>query len=495
MKGTFRLGGLARLSADAAIIGSGAGGSAVADVLTRAGLSVIMIEEGPFVPAESAPGRATKAFPLMWRGAGLTPALGTPPVAYAEGRCVGGGTEINSAIMQRVPDALLDTWARRYGIGDLGAQPLAPYYARVEKLVNASATPTPLGEPSEILGRGAGALGWSAGEVPRAHRVCVGTNQCAFGCPTGAKQSMTSSLLPQAVARGLRLVAQARVRRIVRRGSRAIGLVADATDGEGRRHRLDVEAGRIFVCAGAVQTPALLQRSGYRGAIGDRFRLHPSLRCIALFDYDVNAHESRLPLRAVTQFMPDVRIGGSFFTPGIFAMALAEDWSRRADLMREWRRAASYYTMVRPQGSGSVRALPGFADPLVRFALTDDDWRGIAFGLARLAEAMFAAGARIVVPGITGHPGWRSAAEAKAEEGRVLPRNRTNLMSIHLFGSCAMGGDETGLPVDPQGKLKSADNVWIADGSVLPEAPGVNPQATIMALALRTAEAALAAGK
>ena len=108
MKGSFRPGAALDLDADAVIIGSGAGGSCVADILTKAGLSVIMLEEGGYVPAPLASPLATGAFPATWRCGGLTAALGAPPVAYAEGRCVGGGTEINSAIAQRADPELLN---------------------------------------------------------------------------------------------------------------------------------------------------------------------------------------------------------------------------------------------------------------------------------------------------------------------------------------------------------------------------------------------------
>ena len=67
-------------SADAIIIGSGAGGSAVADSLTRAGLDIVMVEEGPLVPANESTGTGTGAFARAWRGGGLTAALGRPPI-------------------------------------------------------------------------------------------------------------------------------------------------------------------------------------------------------------------------------------------------------------------------------------------------------------------------------------------------------------------------------------------------------------------------------
>src|SRR5205823_9577621 len=204
MRGPHRISEGGTIDCDVLVVGSGAGGSAVADVLVGAGLDVLMVEEGPMAGPERAQPTATEAFPRLWRCGGLTAALGKPPVAYAEGRCVGGGTEINSAIFQRVPEELLECWAYKYVIESFQPSNLAPFYDRAFQAVNASLTPEPLGEPSEILRRGGEAMGWKVSALERAQKSCVGTNMCSTGCPTGGKRSMSVTLLPAALARGMR---------------------------------------------------------------------------------------------------------------------------------------------------------------------------------------------------------------------------------------------------------------------------------------------------
>ncbi len=327
MKGSFRPSQPLNLDADAVVIGSGAGGACVADILTEAGLSVVMIEEGSHIPAARAAARAVEAFPEAWRCGGLTAALGRTPIAYAEGRCVGGGTEINSAIVQRTAPELLAHWAKLYRIADFGPEELAPWYDRAARAVNASLTPGPHGAPTDLLRRGGEALGWKVSELERAHRGCVGANMCSFVCPTGAKQSMSNTLLPQALARGMRLLAETRVDRLVIKNGSVTQIRATARDADGRRLPVSVRAKLVFSCAGAIHTPALLMRSGLRHRIGRTLRLHPTIKCTAVFDEEINAHLSRLPLTAITEFMPEQRIGGSVFTPAIFAISLAEDWA------------------------------------------------------------------------------------------------------------------------------------------------------------------------
>ncbi|AMA60024.1 FAD-dependent oxidoreductase [Bradyrhizobium sp. CCGE-LA001] len=491
MKGSFHPSSALHLEADAVVIGSGAGGASVAHVLTAAGLSVIMLEEGKHVPSSSASPLAVDAFSAAWRGGGITAAAGRPPITYVEGCCVGGGTEINSAITQRVDSDLIDQWRKANKIENFTPGELAPYYERAEKAVNASLTSGSLGRATDILREGGEALGWKVSELKRAQRDCKGANRCSYVCPHGAKQSMAVTLLPKAVSCGMRLLAHTRVKKIRIEKSRATEVLAQSRDAGGQALLVRVRANMVFVCAGAIHTPALLRCSGLRERIGNTLRFHPTIKATALFDDPVDAHQSRLPLTAITEFMPEQRIGGSVFTPAVFGLSLAEDWTNRGDLMQEWRFCGSYYGMIRPRGVGSVRSLPGLNEPLVSFHLAPEDWIALGQVLSRVGQAMFAAGARKVFPSISGHGGWTSADQVDEFRDKHLPKGSTNLMTVHLFSSCPLGEDQNACAVDSFGRVRGVENLFVADGSLIPDAPGVNPQMTIMALAFRVAEAAL----
>ena len=58
-------------------------------------------------------------------------------------------------------------------------------------------------------------------------------------------------------------------------------------------------------------------------------------------------------------------------------------------------------------------------------------------------------------------------------------------MSIHLFGSCIPGNNLNYCSTNSFGQLYNFNNLYVCDSSQIPEAIGVNPQATVMALALR----------
>jgi choline dehydrogenase-like flavoprotein len=65
-------------------------------------------------------------------------------------------------------------------------------------------------------------------------------------------------------------------------------------------------------------------------------------------------------------------------------------------------------------------------------------------------------------------------------------------MTVHLTSSVRMGEDASTTAADSFGRLRGARNVRVNDASLLPDAPGVNPQAAIMTIATRNAEHFLA---
>jgi choline dehydrogenase-like flavoprotein len=62
-----------------------------------------------------------------------------------------------------------------------------------------------------------------------------------------------------------------------------------------------------------------------------------------------------------------------------------------------------------------------------------------------------------------------------------------SVMTVHLCSTVPMGEDRTRAAADSFGLVHGADNVYVNDASLLPDAPGVNPQASVMAIAARNA--------
>jgi choline dehydrogenase-like flavoprotein len=156
------------------------------------------------------------------------------------------------------------------------------------------------------------------------------------------------------------------------------------------------------------------------------------------------------------------------------------------EVHRHWQNMAIYYAMITGSGRGSVRPLPGFRDPLVRYRLSGEDLRDLAEALRKLGQLLFEAGAIALYPSLSGF-GRLAGMPDLDRIPEVLPAASSNLMTVHLFSSCPMGENRRVCAADSFGRVHGFDNLYIADASLLCTAPGVNPQGSIMAIARRNA--------
>ena len=470
------------------VVGSGAGGALTAARLAEAGRDVLLVEEGPDVSQDSVEPFSLEQMGRQYRHAGVSAALGRPSVAYAEGRCVGGGTEINSGLYHLAGDELLAEWRRGWQVADLERATLAEHAREPELALGVGPLPADRVSPaSAVLEQGAGALGWSAVEVPRWYRY-EGPKR------TPVKQSMSKTYIPRAVAAGARLVADLRVEQLVVRHGRVTG--ARATDAQ--RRPLALSADHVWLCAGAIGSPALLQRSGLEPAAGRTLSMHPTVKLVARFDHALDAARD-VPVHQVKEFAPDLSFGGSASRRGYVALALAltGGWAaNRALLEEDPDGLAVYYAAIRPRrASGRVRAIRGLRDPLVTFRLARADLALLASGLRRLAHLVLAAGARSVHPSLPGAGGGAvTDAAGVARLPATLARD-TKLMTVHLCSSIPMGENRERCAADSYGRIRRVAGLRVNDASLLPSAPGINPQGTIMALAARNCAQFLAEGR
>lgn len=468
------------LRTEVVIVGSGAGGATTAATLAEAGFDVIVVEEGALVRQGEVDQFSLEQMGRQYRSGGVTVALGLPSIAYTEGSCVGGGTEVNSGLYRRPSADLLDRWRDEYRIDEFDPDDLHAVCDEVEEFLSVQTVPGDVTPASDLLRSGAAGLGWRHDESPRWMTYPDGGD-----ASTGRRRSMSETYLPRAQASGARVIAGLRAEQVLRDGRTATGIEATRLDPDGRRVAVRVHADHVFVCGGAIHSPALLQRSGLRGIVGASLAVHPTVKLTARFDGDVNVVDD-VPVHQVKEFAPAISFGGSASRPGLVALALLDDWRRFGDRVDAWRSMAVYYAAITSTGRGRVRTLPGFRDPLVTYHLTARDRALLARGLARLAMVMLEAGAVEVYPGYRGAPVVRTRTDLRTVLGTFRTR-RATVMTVHLCSTVPLGGDPRTAATDSFGRVRGTDNVYVNDAALLPDAPGVNPQASVMAIAIRNA--------
>jgi choline dehydrogenase-like flavoprotein len=463
------------MDAEVLVIGSGAGGATTASVLAEAGFDVLIVEEGEWIDEGSIVPFSLEQMDRQYRSGGVTVALGLPSIAYSEGCCAGGGTEINSGLYRRPPGDVLQRWATDYDIADLDVDEVSAIATEVERDISVTTVPGKPSAASDVLRRGADGLGWQNSEIPRWMKYESNASS------RGQRQSMTRTYLPRAVTAGARLVTGCRVDSLEISHDSALGATTTLVDGR----RGTIRFSHVFVCGGAIQSPALLQRSHISGHIGRSLAVHPTVKLAARFADELNVPDE-VPVHQVKEFAPDLSFGGSASQPGLVALALTDQWRTFSKAITDWRRISVYYAAITSEGRGRVRAVRGLRDPIVTYGLTRRDRALLGSGLARLALLMLEAGADEVYPSFRGAPLVRKRRDLATLQSH-FSATRASVMTVHLCSTVPMGEDTTKCGANSFGRVHGCANVWVNDASLLPTAPGVNPQGTVMALAIRNA--------
>ena len=499
------------LTADVVVVGSGAGGGLIAGVLAQSGMDVVVVEAGP--PAEEIDfprDEASALRRLYWRGG-----LGSTEdgnVAVLAGATLGGGSTINWMNCVRPPDHVREQWARDHGLHGLDGGDFDAHLEAVLSRIGATAERTELNGPNQRLREGAEAHGWSWTSALRNSGAAdydpATAGHVGFGDRTGNKQGTLRTYLRDAVDAGARIVTDCTIERILTRGGRAAGVAGtftgahDGASAEGIP--VEVRAPQVVVAAGALETPALLLRSGVGGAaVGRHLRLHPVPNIAGFYREPQEAWWGPPQACIVDEFAATFDGYGYLVeTPHMHVglSAAAIPWTSGRDHKLIMGRAAnlsSFLAVVRERGSGSV-TVDETGAARVHYPLDDPfDHDVIRHAVRTMIAAHVAAGADAIVDLTPGRPLWRRGEDHHAYADRVaeapLGADGRGLFSAHQMGTARMGNDPATSVADPDGQLHDTPGIWVGDTSAFPTAVGSNPMVTCMALAHRTATALLAA--
>jgi choline dehydrogenase-like flavoprotein len=471
---------------DVVIVGSGAGGAVAAAELAEAGLDVLVLEAGKHYNRDSYPSDYLEAIADLYRDGGLTIAEGKPPIPVPVAKVVGGTTVINSGTCFRAPDAVLEDWVQRFGIE--WAHDLDADFAEAEEFLHVTQLdPERMGRNGQLAMEGAAAIGASGAPIFRNAGNCTQCSSCPFGCRIDAKRGMHVSYLPRAVAAGARVRAGVEVTRVLTEDGRAIGVegaVSPAMRAEPRSQPFTVRARRaVIVAGGALGTPELLQRSGLGGdQVGRNLHIHPACWIGARYEEEVRGWDGVMQSFYIDEWEHERILLEATFTPLAFGGAWLLGAGRsHQEAMLDFGHIGSIGVHLSDQSAGRV-GLGSRGSLRASYALTRDDARRLAFGIARAAEIHFAAGATEVYPNIP-RVGVLKPGDLPAFEAKTFKPSELRLEAFHPMGTARIAADPRQGACAPDGSVHGTRDLYVADASLFPTSVGVNPMMTVIAFA------------
>ncbi len=459
---------------DYAIIGSGVSGGRIAYELSKSGANCVLIEAGKrFLKTDFPKPEIDYSSQLFWNGGleiGVSGKLG-----FLRAKVLGGTSIVNQALLDEFDDLAFDDWKSRSGINYFSHSTFKPYYDRITGEVPISEVdPKFYNRNTKLFIEGFNKCNFQWSPLHRAQGDCKldqGTDciSCLGGCPRESKQSSLVTVIRKAEQKGLKVETDFEVMGInpSPNGSDIFGIQ--------RGQKTSLRAKFIVLASGAFGNSAILMRSGMNRnlpAVGTSFSCHPQFMTYALYNEPVDSHKGAF--QAVKSYDPKLRkLGVKFenvFAPPIStAMLFSGNGKKHYEKMRKIRYLASMEVAVRDEPIGKIK-MDKTGKILIEKDMTSNDWNKAREGLS-IIKQMF------------------------ASTGAVSIEQCMQGFGLHLMGGCPMGVDAKNSVVDPEFRIHGYNNIFAADSSVFPSAPGINPSFTIMAMSLLASEKILKAAK
>ena len=489
-----------KLSADAVVIGSGSGGATAARLLAQAGKKVVILEQGGYFQAQRGDfdQLTDNMLARIDGGRGLDTSV-NGEIALLYGNCVGGASVHYWADSWRMPKDRADQWAGM-GVSGHGHEVLEPIYAQIERDLNVHLpAPQYYNRMNHLFDAGAKRLGWHIEQVPQARKGCAQSGHCYQGCAYDAKQSVLVNYIPQAVESGATLVSDCRVVSVERDAKGAVtgvrARLVDRASGANRDVAVQVDAPVVVLAAGGYVSAGLWLQwklPNSRGLVGKHFQCNPNTFLYGVYPEPVEIWRN---IPAATGTM-DFRLarhengryveGGYLLHPNqmqaeFLAMTLPGVGAEHYKLVDLLPRIGSVISWIDDEEPGQIR-LDDAGVVKHDFTVRGVDLLKVRDSLKKQALLLFASGAtEVIVPDLRGTR-LRNPKEVAVFDTLDLSGGRYLYPGPHPAGTLRMGDDPAKSVVKSTHEAHEVPGLYVADPSVFPMQPSVDPSLTIMAL-------------
>lgn len=452
---------------DFIIAGAGISGSFIANDLCRAGCRCLMLEAGKQFTRQTYPSNGMDGNSQLYWSGGLE--LGHDcKIAFLRPKVVGGGSIVNQALVDRFDSDALESWRSSSGVKEFTVADMEPWYEAAESEIEIQEIPAKFRNKNALIfDQGFKNLNYTHAPLRRAQSNCRLEEgncciECLNGCRLGSKQSTPETVLKQALENGLTLFSETEVIRIIEKNSGIEVVAKDSRGGE-----TVYRAKNLVLAGGAIGNAVLLLNSGFQKkvpAIGTGFFCHPQYMSFGIYDEVINSHLGAFQASKSDDqgFRKDgFKLENIYAGPEGIALLIPGFGKKHQAYMEKLPYFACVEVCTRDTYPGTMRVNKK-GKALIKKELNAEDIRRYEKGKKVVEDIFTTTGAKEIIHGRVG-------------------------IGLHLMGCCPMGIDGKTAVIDPEFRLHGHRHIFAADSSIFPNAPGINPSLTIMALSKKAA--------
>jgi len=455
---------------DVVVIGSGPGGTTAAKILSEnPNLNIAIIEEGESNNSDIPMG-THKDLTKRYRYGGAEIIFSNPNISIAEGRGLGGGSEVNSGIYHRIPESTISEWNSKYKIDNLNKSSLKESYEFIEdwlKIDNVIETDFGI---SNLIVSGAKNL-----DLEYENCKTWNVNQ------SSTKKNTMTEVFYNNCPKNVKVFKNTKAKKInFDKAGRAYEIVCESNEVQ----KFIIQFDKLILSCGTFQSPFLLKLSRYSFINKLSFNIHPHLKIGALIPTTKTNNE------IVSNYQIKLKdlnssIGSSINSDSWKALFLADNWKfySQNKVSDELMNLFIFYTMIKPKGIGRILFSKFLKSYTLTYKFSRNDFINLAKSSEIVTKMLFSLGASNVLIPNTSFKFMQNIDDF--EVGNFLNQtSNLNIHSVHTFSSTRIG-ELNNSECNSFGILKNCKNIMVADSSILPSPPGVNPQGPLMSLVHR----------
>jgi hypothetical protein len=450
------------------VIGSGPAGSITAFNLQKEFSDVLLIEKGSYykIPKTKHPG---DEFIKKWDNSGVLTTLYPNQINFSSGKCLGGGSEINSGLYHYPKEEFFKVWQKKNKIYNFNFNYINKINKKllkkisVNKLINTNAN-----KSYKEFCEGSKINNTVAENISRLAEKKNGIYK---------KNSMSKTLLKEFTNLNGNILINSTVNKILKNRKNLWEISVN------NQKPSTLTCKYLFLCAGSTNTQKLLINSNFSNKnYFNKFKLHPMIKVIPKFKRNVQNGFNDVHSYQITKFYPNFILGEASSGKQFLEMSVLDNKNILNDVKNNWKKMSIYHSTF-SFGSGKIIKLPFLNKYIYSYQIKNYELNNIKFSLKTLCKVLFNGGAEYIYlinkEKIKAYP-----FNFKKIINSINSIQDLKFSSVHILGKIEMG-EKAFCYVDSFGKIKKCENIFINDSSLISAPLLQNPQGTIMILAYR----------